>query len=304
MPLSGYACGTIAADRFVLLEEIGDGGAACVFRARDLSSAATVALKIAKACDGGTTSNFAREAGALREVHHPNVAGFVAAGTLSDGRAYIAMHYARGRSLRAILRNGPLSLDDVLVLGTVAADALGAIKAAGMIHRDLKPGNIIVPCEGEASRFERAVLIDLGVFGAMHGGPDSEPAHTRWGRVSGTALYMAPEQLAGRAQTAATDAYALGLLLHEAIYGTVPLAHEEVRAWRDPVTGAFLAFTGPLVRRRLVEHVALPAEPHLDPALHDLILELLDPDASCRPARMGDVASLLRELLARQRERR
>ena len=304
MPLSGYARGAIAADRFVLLEEIGDGGAACVFRARDLSSADTVALKVAKACDGCTTANFAREAGALREVHHPNVAAFVAAGTLSDGRAYLAMQHVSGRPLRAILRSGPLSLDEALLLCAVIADALGAIHAVGMIHRDLKPGNIIVPRDGQAPSFERAAIIDLGVFGAMYSGPDGEPAHTRWGRVSGTALYMAPEQLAGRAQTTATDAYALGLLLHETIYGTVPLANEEVRVWRDPASGAFLAFTGPLVRRRLVEQVVLPSQPHLDPVLRDLIIELLHPDASCRPARMGDVASSLRELLARRRERR
>lgn len=304
MALQGYECGTVCNGRFRLLREISDGGAAYVFLARDLETACTVALKVVKEANGPAADNLVREAEALRAVRHPNVVGFIQAGTLYDGRSFLAMRYARGHSLRTILQHGgAIAVSDALTLAGAVADRLAAIHAAGMIHRDLKPDNIVVPFRASAAQYSQAVLLDLGVFGRMGQCTRNGAAHTRWGRVSGTAQYMAPEQLAGRAQTTATDAYALGLLLHEVIYGTVPLADEDVRVWRDPATGAFLAFTGPLVRRRLVEHVALPAEPRIDPALHDLIRELLHPNPACRSACMADVARSLRNLHAHEQSR-
>lgn len=293
MPLQGYECGTVLHDRFRLLGEIGDGGVACVFLARDVEAARTVALKVVREPHSAAAANLLREAEALHAIRHPRVVSFVGCGILPDGRSFLAMQRARGRTLRAILRDGPVSVDAALVLAGAVADALAAVHAAGIIHRDLKPDNIVVPIVQSAPSYAEATLIDLGVFGAMEARSPGGDARTRWGRVSGTALYMAPEQLAGRAQTPATDVYALGLLLHEAIFGAVPLASEEVRALRAPGSGELLAYTGSFVRRRITDQVVLPDEPRLTPPLRSFIRALLHPDPAHR---IPDMPAVLRSL--------
>ncbi|HEY9515176.1 MAG TPA: serine/threonine-protein kinase [Gemmatimonadaceae bacterium] len=298
MPLQGYESGTVLHDRFRLLSEIGEGGAASVFLAHDLAAERIVALKVVREPNGEAANNLIREGEALRAVRHPRVVGFVECGTLHDGRSFLAMQYATGRPLRATLQHGPIAVAHALVLGGAVADALTAIHAAGMIHRDLKPDNIIVPMREGAPIFGEAMLIDLGVYGAMRKRSTDGSAQTRWGRVSGTVWYMAPEQLAGRAQTVATDVYAFGLLLHESIFGTVPLAGEDVRAATDSISGALLAYTGPFVRRRIAEHVVLPEEPRLTPALRSFIRALLHPDPAHRTPCMPEVVRWLRDLRA------
>lgn len=298
MPLEGYELGTIVGGRFRLVRELGEGGAACVFLADDLNAPRPVALKVVREAGGEAAGNLIREAEALRGVEHPRVVGLVESGVLHDQRSFLAMQYAPGDSLRSILRSGPLSVRDALVLGDAIAEALSAIHASGKIHRDLKPGNVLVPIGEGGPLFAEAMLIDLGVFGVMGQRSSNGAPQTRWGRVSGTVWYMAPEQLAGRAQTPATDVYALGILLYEAIFGEVPMAGEEVRELRDSANGTLLAFTGSFVRRRLTESIALPQHPRLTPPVRSFIGGLLHPDPAHRMPCMPDVARSLRELLA------
>lgn len=303
MPLEGYELGTIVHDRFRIVRGLGEGGAACVFLADDLIALRHVALKVVREASGEAAANLIREAEALRAVDHPRVVGIVASGVLRDRRSFLAMQYAPGDSLRAIMRSGPLTLRDALVLGEAIAEALSAIHATGRIHRDLKPANVIVPIGEGGPLFAEAMLIDLGVFGAMGQRSTDGAPQTRWGRVSGTVWYMAPEQLAGRAQTPATDVYALGILLYEAVFGIVPMAGEEVRELRDSANGTLLAFTGPFVRRRLTESITLPRDSRLTPPVLSFIRGLLHHDPVHRTPCMSDVVRSLRELLASEASR-
>jgi serine/threonine protein kinase len=302
--LVAYERGTIVHDRFRLERAIGDGGSARVFLAKDLRTAHSVALKVAR-LPGEAAADLAREAEVLRAVRHPRVAGFVTSGVLRDHRSFLATRYVPGHSLRHILTSSKTDVSDALGLCCTLADALAAVHAAGYIHRDVKPDNIVVPIRDSLPSFREATLVDFGVSGVLSErvSKGDTQKQTRWGRVSGTVWYMAPEQLAGRAQTVATDVYSLGLLLYEAVFGTVPQSGEEARAIRNRTGGALLAYTGAFVRRRITEEVILPDRPHLSAALRCFIQALLAPDPADRIACMPDVLLCLDALHASQSTR-
>jgi Tol biopolymer transport system component len=244
---------------YVLEARIGSGGMGDVFRALDTRLDRRVAIKI---CTTRFSERFEREAKALSALNHPNVC------TLFDvGPDYLVMELIDGETLAARIDRGPLARADTARYGAQIADALAEAHRVGILHRDLKPQNVMLTRHG-------AKVLDFGIAKRTR-----DDALTQTGAVIGTAAYLAPEQLAGAAATERSDLYALGVVLHEMLTGQRPL----------PGTTAAKIATGSVatgVRRRPIS------------ALDTLVARLLEPDPARRPESAAVVADELRALAA------
>src|SRR5689334_2478555 len=200
--------GRTLADRYDLLALLGTGGMGAVYRAHDRELDELVALKIIRAelaQDPAMVDRFRHEVKLARRVTHVNIARTFELGH-ADGVTYCTMELVEGESLRARMRReGRLAIGDAAAIARELCDGLAAAHAADVIHRDIKPDNVLLSTDG------RVVLADFGVASI---GAD---AHTR--ELSGTPEYMAPEQARGEPPTPATDVYSVGVLLFEMLTG-------------------------------------------------------------------------------------
>ncbi|MDQ1177958.1 serine/threonine-protein kinase [Microbacterium sp. SORGH_AS_0421] len=206
--------GDILGGRYILRERIGAGGMGRVFRARDEVLARDVALKIfyADASDEPDPLRRMSEARALATVDHPSLVTLYDARLTGDDHVYLVMELVNGPSLQRRIEEGPLSTVEVAGIVVDLAGALAVVHDAGIVHRDVKPSNVLLrPVRGEARPVE-AVLADFGVARLIGATRLTTP-----GTVIGTAAYLAPEQLRGEPPRAASDVYALGLLAIEAL---------------------------------------------------------------------------------------
>ncbi len=205
----------LAMGRYRLGARLGAGGFGTVFAARDERLGRPVAVKVIPA--GGVAPERAqREARAVARLDHDAIVALFDAGEDEDSR-YLVSELVEGRTLAQLEAAGELSDRDVLRIGLALADALAHAHERGVIHRDVKPQNVIVP-DAPTSRRGAAKLTDFGVAHLA-----GEDALTRTGDVVGTLAYMAPEQAAGRAVDEHADLYALGLVLYEALAGENPV---------------------------------------------------------------------------------
>ena len=205
------APGQTVADRYQLLARIGAGGMAEVWCAEDQMLNRRVALKFLHerfTQDQQFAERFRREASAAAGLQHPNVVGVFDRGVW-DGAPYIAMEYVEGASLKDLIGRGLAPVEAVEIVRQVLAGA-GFAHAKGIVHRDLKPQNVLVDGEG------RARVTDFGIARA------GVSEITQTGSVLGTAHYLPPEQAQGLPVTAASDIYSIGVMLYEALTGTVP----------------------------------------------------------------------------------
>src|SRR5688500_7882598 len=200
------------AGRYRLGARLGSGGFGTVYAAHDVRLDREVALKLIPA-HGPAPERAQREALAAARLHHPGIVAVFDAGDDPEGR-YLVSELVHGRTLDALERDGALSDRDVLRVGLALAEALGHAHERGVIHRDVKPQNVIVADDPDGAR---AKLTD---FGVAHLAGD-EPL-TRTGDVVGTLAYMAPEQAAGERVDERADLYALALMLYEALAGPKP----------------------------------------------------------------------------------
>jgi serine/threonine-protein kinase len=199
------------AGRYRPIARLGSGGMGTVWEAVDDRLRRPVALKVASTADDGLAERSRAEARALAAVHHPNVVSVLDAG-IYEGRAFVVTELVRGPSLRTLMAAGPMDPDRVARLGQQLASALACAHEHGVVHRDLTPANVLVDDEsGEAK------LIDFGIAMSEHA-----VGLTATGLVVGTPAYLAPEQVEGRRAAAASDVYALGLVLLEALTGRRP----------------------------------------------------------------------------------
>jgi hypothetical protein len=201
--------------RYRLGARLGAGGFGTVYAARDERLGRPVAVKVIPA--GGVAPERAqREARAVARLDHDAIVALFDAGEDEESR-YLVSELVEGRTLAQLEAAGELSDRDVLRVGLALADALAHAHERGVIHRDVKPQNVIVP-DAPTSRRGAAKLTDFGVAHLA-----GEDALTRTGDVVGTLAYMAPEQAAGRAVDEHADLYALGLVLYEALAGENPV---------------------------------------------------------------------------------
>jgi serine/threonine protein kinase len=217
-PLTGLAPGSRVAG-YVLERLVGVGGMAAVYQARDERLGRVVALKLL-AGDEAVRMRFVREARAVAAVDHPNIIPVYAAGE-ADGVQFIAMRFVAGDTLGGIVRtNGTLSPRRAAAFISPVASALDAAHAAGLVHRDVKPGNILV--DSRRGGPEHAYLTDFGIARAML----SAGTLTVAGQFLGTPDYAAPEQANGQPVDGRADQYALACVAFELLSGTVPFKRE------------------------------------------------------------------------------
>ncbi len=248
-----------------------------VWLATDELLARQVAVKLLKptlAADPVIAERFRREAIAVAQLTHPNVVAVY--DTVDEGgRQAVVMQYVPGRSLRQVLDDErKLSPERTIQIGAAVAAALGAAHDAGMVHRDVKPGNILITPEG------RVLLADFGIAKAVSGEEDLTSENV----MMGTAKYLSPEQVRGRRLDGRADLYSLGLVLYECLAGRVPFQADTdaatalARLQRDPT---------PLLRLR----------PTLPAGLVELIHRLLARNPDDRPASSPAVQATLERIL-------
>ncbi|MEZ4368405.1 MAG: protein kinase [Kofleriaceae bacterium] len=259
--------------RYELLEELGTGGMATVYRARDRELRREVAVKVLfphLARQPEIVARFHREARAAAAIEHPGILRVIDVGGGDAGAPdppYIVLELVRGGTLRELAAaHGPLLAETVAAIGVVLAEALAAVHRAGVIHRDVKPANVLATSDG------RLLLADFGV--AYVG--DDDGLETRTGALLGTPAFMAPEQALGQAATPQGDVYALGATLYQLATGQLP-AGAGLRVDTAVV---------PAARRR----------PAVGGELSRLLEELMAPEPAGRPASAAAAATRLREL--------
>jgi hypothetical protein len=260
--------GELVLDRYRLLRRLGAGGFGTVWLAHDQRLDRPVAVKKVP-LEGGESPRAEREALAAARLAHPGIVALYEAGR-DDEAFYLVSELVRGRTLGDLEREGALSDLDVVRIGVALCDALAHAHSRGVIHRDVKPANVVVPDDGGGPK-----LTDFGIARLA-----DAAALTRTGSVVGTLSYMAPEQAEGRRVTGAADLYALALVLYEALSGTNP-----VRAEGAAATARRVGMRLPPLRRLRRD---LPAQ------LCAALDAALDPE----PEGRGDVAALRAALLA------
>src|SRR6516225_1290028 len=216
--MAELAFGTLIDGRYKVLSRLGAGGMADVFLAEDQQLSRKVALKLLYrrfAENPGFVERFRREAQAAAGLQHPNVVGVYDRGAF-DGTYYIAMEYLPGRTLKRLI-NDEAPLDPVRAID-ITIQMLKAARFAhhhGVIHRDLKPHNVIVDDSGHVK------VTDFGI--ARAGASDM----TETGSILGTAQYLSPEQAQGHAVSSSSDLYSIGVVLYEMLTGRVPFDAEQ-----------------------------------------------------------------------------
>ncbi len=207
--------------RFEVLSCLGAGGMGQVYKVRDMNLDKTLALKVlhAHAREDNLLVRFQNEAKTASRLIHPSIATVYDFGLSADGVPYMAIEFIEGETLAEVLEAGPLPIDLFLSIFADVADALECAHRNGIIHRDIKPGNIMI-VEREDGSFDTKV-VDFGLaknVGATAGGVEQRTTTA----LTGTPLYMSPEQSRGEPATARSDLYALGCVMYEAIAGQPP----------------------------------------------------------------------------------
>jgi eukaryotic-like serine/threonine-protein kinase len=262
---------------FTIIRELGGGGMSRVFLAEDNALGRSVVIKVLlpELAAGVNADRFKREVQLSARLQHPHIVPVLSAGEV-DGLPYYIMPYVKGESLRARLAGGPLPINEVVgILGDVAK-ALAYAQSEGVVHRDIKPDNILL--SGGA-----ATVADFGIAKALSSARRSEPgeALTSLGMSLGTPAYMAPEQVAGDPNVDnRADIYSLGCVAYEMLAGTSPFAGKTPQ---QMLAAQVLEKPAPLATRR----------PGIPPALVGLVNRCLEKEPALRPQSASELVTQL-----------
>ncbi len=266
----GFSPGTILGERYRIIGLVGHGGMGEVYRADDLKLGQPVALKFLPeklASEKTWIDRFYAEVRHARGVSHPNVCRVYDVGEI-ERRHFLSMEYVDGEDLASLLRRiGRLPPDKAVEIARELCAGLAAAHDKGVLHRDLKPGNVMIDGRG------RAKITDFGLAVGIEddrGGAE----------VSGTPAYMAPEQLAGKGASVQSDIYALGLVLYELFTGRRAFEAATFADWK---------------RKHSEEQPTSPSTvtPGFDPVVERIILRCLEKDPKARPRSVAAVAAAL-----------
>ncbi|HTX32993.1 MAG TPA: protein kinase [Solirubrobacteraceae bacterium] len=294
--------GTILSGRYRLEARIGAGGMSTVYLALDETLERRVAIKLLNrevATDSDELERFRREARAVAQLSHPHIVGVIDAGE-DEGRPYIVFEYVDGETLKERIRRlGPLPIPEAVAYAIEIARALGAAHARHIVHRDVKPQNVLIDEEGSAK------VTDFGIARTL-----DEEGLTADGRVIGTTDYVSPEQALGHPVTGQSDLYSLGIVLYEMLTGEVPFKGDSqvavaMKHVREPLPdvqrarGEISAALASVVDRATAKQ---PSDRYRDDA--ELIADLEDALAieAARSGNVtGEVTAVIRSLPTRTR---
>ncbi|HET8682817.1 MAG TPA: protein kinase [Micromonosporaceae bacterium] len=274
------AVGRVLSGRYQIEELLGSGGMATVWRGRDLRLARPVAIKELPGpwlADRAVMERFDREARTAARLAHPNIVAVHDVGVDGSSR-YLVMELIEGPTVAAMLADGPLPVAQVVAIAAQACDGLAAAHAAGIIHRDVKPANLMLTPTGVVK------ICDFGIARALQGAADTSLTGTAF--AMGSSRYMAPEQAYGDHVDARADLYALGCTMYAMLTGDTPFSGENAIAV-------------------LHQHLTQPPAPlhehraDVPRALEQLVAQLLEKDPAARPA---DAAEVKARLLALSQE--
>ncbi|WP_309068049.1 protein kinase [Microbacterium sp.] len=254
--------------RYRLLECIGTGGMSRVHRAEDTALGRIVAIKLIADMGDEDAARARSEVAVLASLSHPALVTLFDA-HIGAGQDYLVMEFVDGPTLSQLLREGPLPPAETAALATELAEALHAAHRAGIVHRDVKPSNVLLASTDVPGRRFHAKLADFGIAYLLHSDRMTSP-----GMVMGTAAYLAPEQARGEAPTPATDVYALGLMLLEALTGepAFPRATPVATAVARQTTRPRIPATVPAGWASLIERMTAP-DPIARPSAADVARE-------------------------------
>ena len=208
--------GQIVKERYEILEILGEGGMAFVYKARDTQLERFVAIKTLKPTyvnQETFVDRFKREAKTAANLNHPNIVQIFDWGI--EDEPYFVMEYIEGNTLTSIIaKNRTISLSDVLFIGAQVSSGLHAAHQKGLVHRDIKPGNIMITPDGKVK------VTDFGIVSLQN----EESDITKTGSILGTASYISPEQAQGKSVSIESDLYSLGTVLYELITGKAPFS--------------------------------------------------------------------------------
>jgi serine/threonine-protein kinase len=296
--------GTTLNGRYRLEARIGAGGMSTVYRAFDETLQRQVAIKLMNrevASDSDQLERFRREARAVAQLSHPHIVGVIDAGE-DDGRPYIVFEYVDGETLKdRIRRMGRLPIAEAVAYAIEIARALGAAHARHIVHRDVKPQNVLIDEEGSAR------VTDFGIARTL-----DEEELTADGRVLGTTDYVSPEQALGRHVTGQSDLYSLGIVLYEMLTGEIPFKGEnqvavamkhvreplpDVQAQRPEVSAALAAVVDNATAKRVEDRYADDAELIAD------LEDVLAIETARAGSASGEATTVLRTLPSGKRRR-
>jgi serine/threonine protein kinase len=278
--------GQTLAGRYRIVRPIGAGGMGEVYEAEDLEFGARVAVKTMRVEDADALANFKREIQLARTVTHPNVCRIFDLHRHHDPESgsvvtFLTMELVDGETLTAHLaRHGALTPAETLPIAQQIGAGLTAAHEKGVVHRDLKAGNVMLAGNGLGGIGQRVVVTDFGLAHILTQATESSVT------IAGTPAYMAPEQFEGKHITAAVDIYAFGVLLYEMVAGRRPFAGD------SPIALA-------LDKIRKQPPRAGDTVPALPPVWSDVIRRCMDPDPHRRFAHVSDALNLLRKTVDR-----
>ncbi|MEZ4424154.1 MAG: serine/threonine-protein kinase [Gemmatimonadota bacterium] len=266
---------------FTLLRPLGEGAMAEVFLAREAALGRLVAIKVVRdtlASDAEARARFEREARSAAGLSHPNVVEVHRVAALPDGRPYLVMEYVEGQNLADALHAGTVDAGMAREVLRGVASALGAAHERGIVHRDVRPANILWD-----PRRRRAVLTDFGIAGVLETGGEAATRLTRAGQVLGDPQYTSPEHLVGDPVTGASDVYALGIVGYQLLAGRGPYAAQgsariaaaHLREQAVPLS-SLRPDLPPALARLLT--ACLAKRPEQRPRMADLVAHLERPD--------------------------